>query len=115
MTAAAEGTAYNYAITATDADNDPLTLTAPTKPAWLTFTPGAGGSGSLRGTPTQAEVGTHSVVLSVTDGTAPPVTQSFQIVVSNTDDQPVFTSTPVTTASQGTVYTLCDHGNRRRR
>jgi hypothetical protein len=50
-------------------------------------------------------VGTHSVVLSVSDGTAPPVTQSFQIVVSNTDDQPVFTSTPVTTASQGTVYT----------
>ncbi len=104
VTTATQGTAYNYAITVTDADNDPLTLTAPTKPTWLTFTAGANGSASLSGTPTQAEVGTHSVVLSATDGTAPPVTQSFQVVVANADDQPVFTSTAVTAASQGALY-----------
>lgn len=102
--AAIEGTAYSYTLAATDADNDALTLSATTMPAWLTFD---AATGALTGTPATADVGTHDVVLSVSDGTAPAVTQSFTItvaavVVPNT--APVVTSTSVDTATEGTAY-----------
>ncbi len=46
VTAATEGQLYSYGVTATDADaGDALTLAAPTKPAWLTFTDKATGRG----------------------------------------------------------------------
>ena len=103
-TSATEEAPYSYSITTTDLNvGDTRTLTAPTKPAWLTFTPGANGSGTLAGTPAQAQVGSHNVVLSVSDGTV-SVTQSFTIVVANVDDQPVFTSTPVTAATEDVPY-----------
>ena len=56
-TTASKGVLYNYAIVATDQDSDPLTITATTKPAWLTFTPGPNGTATLSGTPGQPQVG----------------------------------------------------------
>lgn len=95
-TAATEDASYAYAITTTDADaGTTLVLTAPTLPSWLVFTPGVDGSGTLTGTPTNADVGTHSVTLSVTDGIT-TVQQSFSIIVANVNDAPTFTSTAVT-------------------
>ena len=99
-TAASEGAPYSYTATASDPDGNTLTFAAPTRPAWLSFS-----GATLSGTPTQANVGTHNVVITVSDGIAPPVQQSFQIVVANVNDPPVFTSTPPTTAAQGVAYT----------
>ncbi len=114
-TSATEDVPYSYSITTTDLNvGDTRTLTAPTKPAWLTFTPGANGSGTLAGTPAQAQVGNHPVVLSVSDGTV-SVTQSFTIVVANVDDQPVFTSTPVTAATEDVPYSYAITATRCRR
>jgi LPXTG-site transpeptidase (sortase) family protein len=70
----------------------------------LTFTPGAGGTATLSGTPTNTEVGLHPVVLRVSDGGA-PVEQSFIINVGDVNDLPSFTSAPVTTAGESTPYT----------
>ena len=65
-----EDAVYTYNITATDPNaGDTLTITATTKPAWLTFTDNGGGSATLTGTPTNAEVGSHDIVLHVSDGT----------------------------------------------
>jgi uncharacterized repeat protein (TIGR02543 family) len=90
---------YNYEITATDANvGDSLIITVPTKPAWLTFTDIGNGSATLTGTPTNAEVGSHDVVLRVSDGTL-TTDQAFNIVVTNVNDYPVFTSTPITEAA----------------
>jgi hypothetical protein len=82
LTTATVGVKYTYNISATDVDQGAsLTITAPTKPAWLTFT-ASGNTAVLTGTPTTA--GNYNVVLQVTDGIiSTPVQQSFTIVVSS--------------------------------
>jgi hypothetical protein len=81
-----------------------LTLTAPGKPAWLTFTDNGNGTGTLTGTPTNADVGPHAVTLAVSDGTV-TVEQSFDVTVTSANDAPVFTSAPVTSATEDQLYT----------
>jgi endonuclease I len=78
-TTATAATAYNYSITTTGSGT--LTLSAPTLPAWLSFTNGGDGSGSISGTPASMDVGSHAVVLEVTDGTD-ITSQSFSVNVS---------------------------------
>ncbi|MDO9302341.1 MAG: Ig-like domain-containing protein, partial [Anaerolineales bacterium] len=97
---------YIYNITVTDPDGDPITITGSTVPAWLTFTPTGVGTAMLSGTPTNADVGPHTVVLRATDGIiAVPVEQAFTITVTDLNDAPTFTSAPVTTAGESTLYT----------
>lgn len=105
VTDATEDSAYSYSITAADPDlGDTLIITAPTLPGWLSFTDNGGGTASLTGTPTNANVGTHNVTLRVNDGTV-DVDQVFVITVANTNDSPAFTSLPITIATQGSLYT----------
>ncbi len=103
VTSATEDTAYNYNITASDADGDGLTIAATTLPSWLTLTDNGDGTATLTGTPTNSEVGDHSVVLTVSDGTT-TTTQSFTIVVGNVNDAPTFDSTAVTSATEDSAY-----------
>ena len=58
---------------------------------------------SLTGTPTNDEVGDHTVVLRVNDGTV-DVDQSFTITVANTNDAPTITSVAITAATEDTAY-----------
>ncbi len=102
---ATQGATYTYNVTAQDpTPNDTLTITAPTKPGWLTLTDNGDGIATLSGIPTNADVGTHDVVLRVTDSIGQSVDQSFTITVGNTNDAPSFTSNPVTTATEGQSY-----------
>jgi len=82
------GSGYTYVAAVSDPDGDSVTLTAPTTPAWLTFTPGVN-NGSLSGTPPAA--GSYSVVLEADDGINPVVQQSFTLTVTD----PVLSSGPV--------------------
>ena len=101
ITTATEDTAYSYTFTVDDVDvGDTLTLSAPTLPAWLSFDPA---TGMLSGTPTNDDVGDHTVVLRVNDGTV-DVDQSFTITVANTNDAPTITSAAITTATEDTAY-----------
>ena len=92
-----EDAAYSYTVSASDVDGgDTVTLSCPTKPAWLTFN---AGTGVLSGTPLNANVGTggNSVTLRATDNDGAFAEQSFTITVSNTNDAPtglVVTGTP---------------------
>jgi hypothetical protein len=92
VTAVDEDTAYSYTAAATDTETAALTLSAPTLPAWLTFTPA---TGVLTGTPLNEHVGTHNVVIRANDGTA-DVDQTFSITVANINDAPVLTADVVT-------------------
>ena len=70
--------AYSYTLTASDADTgDTLTLSAPLKPSWLSFT---SGTGILTGTPSSTDAGVHNVTLRVNDGSQ-DVDQIFIITV----------------------------------
>ena len=101
LTSATEDNAYSYTLTVSDIDaGDSLTLSTPTLPAWLSFNPT---TGVLSGTPSNAEVGDHNVVLRVNDGTV-DVDQSFTITVSNSNDAPTITSTALTSATEDSAY-----------
>ena len=71
---------YTYNITY-NVDTDTETLTGTTIPSWLTFTKDeANNTALLTGTPTSADIGTHNVVLTLTEGSE-TVTQNFNIEV----------------------------------
>lgn len=101
VTAAAQDVEYSYTVTASDFDNDPLTLSAEILPSWLTFN---AASGLLSGTPSSADVGIFPVSIKATDGSI-EIFQNFDIDVTNTNDPPVFTSTPITEATEEVAYT----------
>lgn len=104
VTAATEDAPYSYAITTSDPDaGDTLTITAPTLTAWLTLADNGDGTASLTGTPANANVGVHNVTLRVSDGTV-SVDQTFTVTVANVNNAPVFTSTPVTAATEDSPY-----------
>jgi len=84
---ATEDTQYTYDATANDPDGDSITFSVTTCPDWLTCE-AKSTKIELSGTPTNEDVGTHQVVLSVTDGNKNPVVQSFSITVVNTNDAP---------------------------
>ncbi len=108
VTTAIQDAPYTYAVTATDPDlvhGDALTLTAPTLPGWLTLVDHGNGTATLSGTPSNADVGEHAVVLQVTDSGGLTNTQAFTVTVANVNEAPSFTSTPVLTAIQGAPYT----------
>ncbi|QDG52215.1 tandem-95 repeat protein [Persicimonas caeni] len=105
VTAVDEDQDYSYAITASDIDaGDSLSIGATTLPGWLSVQDNQDGTATLSGMPRNEHVGTHAVVLTVSDGAGGSDTQSFDIVVSNTNDAPVFTSTPVAAADEDLPY-----------
>lgn len=97
------GQAFSYAVVCTDSENNPLTLTAPTKPAWLSFSSNGDGTATLSGIPVSSA--SNPVVLQVSDGTT-SVQQAFSVAVvqSGGNTAPQITSTPITQASAGTIY-----------
>ncbi|MCU8008094.1 DUF4347 domain-containing protein, partial [Shewanella sp. SM87] len=102
MTAATQDAAYSYTLTATDSDTgDSLTLSAVTKPSWLSFN---AVTGLLSGTPSNADVGSHAVTLRVTDTDGLTAEQSFSITVTNVNDAPTISSMAVTAATQDAAY-----------
>jgi hypothetical protein len=79
VTSVDEDAVYSYTVTTSDVDGDTVTLTAST-PAWLSFDPA---TGALTGTPDNADIGDHAVVLTATDDGvgALSVIQSFSVTV----------------------------------
>nr|WP_256613131.1 putative Ig domain-containing protein [Shewanella baltica] len=102
ITAATQDAAYSYNFAAADTDvGDTLTLSAVTKPSWLSFN---AATGLLSGTPGNADVGSHAVLLRVTDTDGLTADQSFSITVTNVNDAPTISSTAITAATQDVAY-----------
>ena len=86
VTAATEDAAYSYTATASDVDvGDTVTLTGTTIPTWMSFD---ATTGALTGTPTNSEVGSHAVTITATDAAGATATDTFTVVVANTNDAP---------------------------
>ncbi|MEM9388902.1 MAG: putative Ig domain-containing protein, partial [Bacteroidota bacterium] len=100
-----EDSNYQYKVEVTDPDaGDPLTLIGIGTPSWLVFTDNGNGTGTLTGIPENSDVGFHTIILQATDGAGQSVLQEFDIEVFNTNDAPVFTSTPVTQVNEDSDY-----------
>ncbi|MDD2385574.1 MAG: S8 family serine peptidase [Bacteroidales bacterium] len=96
---------YTYNIVAIDPNDIELTLTAPTCPTWLSFTDNGNGTASLTGTAPEIAGITENfnVTLDATNGEYTG-TQNFVIIVNTSNTAPYFTSTPITTHVQNTLY-----------
>jgi hypothetical protein len=104
-TTAVQATPYTYAVTTADADvGEARTITAVTKPAWLTLTDAGNGTATLSGTPGAADAGPNSVSLEVRDAGNLLASQNFTIAVADANDAPSFSSTAVISVTAGTSY-----------
>ncbi len=100
-TSATQDIDYQYIIAADDDDlNTTLTYSAPTLPSWLTFN---ASTKTLSGTPLNANVGSHSVKLQVSDGEA-IVNQDFTIIVANVNDAPIIDGNPANSVNENRSY-----------
>ncbi len=77
-TTATVGQTYNYLVTATDVDGDTLSTSLNAFPSGMTIT----GAGLITWVPTAAQVGLHSVSISVSDSAA-ATPQNWSITVSS--------------------------------
>jgi len=91
---------YTYTPSTNDIDGDTVTVTAITRPDWLSFN-----GTTLSGVPGVANIGDYPVTLSASDGNGGTILQTFNIrVVTSQNGVPVFTSTPITTVLINNTY-----------
>ena len=104
--AATEDAPYTDTVTATDVDaGQTLSYSLVTAPAGMTIN---AVSGAISWTPTNAQVGSNSVTVRVTDSGTPALTgdQAFAITVANTNDAPTLNFIPAQNAVVGTAFNL---------
>ena len=102
ITEATQNTAYSYTVTTHDDDSgDTLSLDGALIPSWLTFNDS---DGVLSGTPTNSDVGDHSVFITATDSSQATFVHHFTITVANINDKPTITSSPIIEAIENTAY-----------
>jgi len=92
---------YNYDADALDPNTDPLTYSLLQAPTGMQI---SSTTGLITWTPTANDVGAHIVTVEVTDGNY-PVTQQYTLTVYHGQHTPLITSQPVTTATEGVLYT----------
>jgi hypothetical protein len=109
VTSAQIGKTYNYTATTSDVDGDAVTLTAPTLPAWLTFTDHGDGTGTLSGTPDSTDIGAHDVTLAIDDGNEETAEQSFTITVSTNTDPSATNDSAITDEDTPAIIDVLDN------
>ena len=82
-----EDTLYEYTVTATDLENDPLTYSLAEAPEQMTLD---STTGLINYTPTQDDVGSHVIIITVTDDKL-TTNQSFVLTVREVNDAPTAT------------------------
>jgi bacillopeptidase F len=106
VTAATQGVAYTYTVTATDAGGATLVYSLDTAPSGMTID---AASGAIAWTPTNAQVGANAVTVRATNPGGQRATQSFSIAVANVNDAPV-AANDAYTVKQGATLTVAASG-----
>jgi hypothetical protein len=94
-------------LTVTDADvNDNINMIVISKPSWLTFTHAANArTATLTGTPGNANIGSSTVDISITDGHA-TIHETYTLEVIAVNDAPVITAQSALTTNEDVAITL---------
>lgn len=104
VTDATEDSVYTYDVDASDPDaGDALSFSLVSAPIGMAID---ANTGVITWTPVNADVGSHSVTVAVTDDGVGTLTdsQDFSVSVANTNDAPTVSSTAVTAATQDSPY-----------
>jgi hypothetical protein len=100
-TTAVEDIVYRYQLQVNDPDpHEVLQYALQTAAAWLSLS----SQGELSGVPLNEHVGLHTVKITVTNRKGKTAQQQFNLMVSNTNDAPVFTVAPDTVAIVDSFY-----------
>ncbi len=102
VTSAAENTAYSYQASATDADGGSLSYSVTSSPAVQGMVIDAN-SGLVTWTPDYTQAGEYAVSVTVSDGQGGETTQSYTIIVINTNQPPDVPDQSVTTTEDTSV------------
>jgi hypothetical protein len=101
---------YTFTPTASDAQNNRLTFSISSKPAWASF---SSSTGRLTGSPAAAQVGTYSnITIRVSDGYLSRSLPAFSITVTAapgatpTRSAPVISGAPSTSITAGSAYSF---------
>lgn len=94
---------YSYQVAATDANAEPLSFSLSVAPDSMSID---AATGLVRWTPSAADVGVHSVEITVTDSRQASSTQRYMLTVRtpSANRAPVLTSLPVVVAEVGQAY-----------
>ena len=84
----------SFSVSATDADNDPITLSVSGLPASLNFVDNGNGTGSVSGTLTVIP-GVYTATFAASDGHNPPVKKDVKITVTKEETATVYTGPTV--------------------
>ena len=96
-----EDAAYSVTVTASDVDvSDVLTYSLVSPPTGMTIN---SSSGLITWTPTNSQVGSHTITVKVTDTGSASITSSWTLQVKNLNDSPTWVSVP-----SGTIATYED-------
>jgi hypothetical protein len=99
---ATEDALYTYQVEAMDIDeSDVLTFSLPNAPTEMLID---SSTGLISWVPTNDDVGSNPLIVQVEDGSGGSDSQSFIIIVNNTNDPPEITSTPEQTATEDDIY-----------
>jgi large repetitive protein len=101
-----EDSPYSFVPTVTDVDSgDSTTFSIANKPSWATFNTS---TGELTGTPDNDDVGiTNNITITVADSAnATASLAAFSLTVSNVNDAPVISGTPVTKVKEDSIYSF---------
>ena len=101
-----EDSAYSFVPTVIDVDSgDSTTFSIANKPSWATFNTS---TGELTGTPDNDDVGiTNNITITVADSAnATASLAAFSLTVSNVNDAPVISGTPVTKVKEDSIYSF---------
>lgn len=100
VTSVIEGQAYQYQVVATDAESDPISYSLDTAPIGMSIN----SAGLVSWAPTNSDIGTHPVVVRVSDSQL-AATQSYSLVVNEIQNlPPTIISTPETSAVVDSPY-----------
>ena len=106
----AEGSTYTYDVVVTDPDGDTCSITAVSKPAWMTLTDHGNNTATLTGTEPSAEVGTsYSVTLNADDSNGGSTDYTFAVTVTEVNVVPTGTVTISGTATEGQDLTASNN------
>jgi hypothetical protein len=102
------GIDYQYPVTATDPDAEPLRFELREGPADMTIEPTAG---VLQWTPDATDVGSHQVIVAAVDPVGAASVQTYALSVLQANQAPQITSRPVEEVTAGLPYRYDVHAD----